>query len=153
MSAASEATSVRTLECVLDTMIPQSADGSFPAAGALGLAAAVSERFGDAAPLVAQGLSALNELAAEHGASDFAALAADDRAQLLEQFAVQQPTFLPLLSFHTYAVYYQHPRVREALGLGPRPPFPEGYELEQGDLSLLDGVRARPRFYRETGSA
>jgi hypothetical protein len=30
-----------------------------------------------------------------------------------------------------------------------RPPFPKGHEVEQGDWSLLDPVRMRPKLYRE----
>jgi hypothetical protein len=30
-----------------------------------------------------------------------------------------------------------------------RAPFPKGFELEAGDLSLLDPVRARPKVYRD----
>ncbi len=141
----------QTLACVLDAIIPASDDGRLPAAGALGLAAPVSEKLGDAAPLVAQGLAAVEELAAARGASAFATLEPGDRAELLEEFAAKQPAFLPLLSFQTYTAYYQHPRVLEALGLESRPPYPGGYELEPGDLSLLDRVRGRPRLYRETG--
>ena len=37
----------------------------------------------------------------------------------------------------------------ESLGMEARPPFPKGYEVEQGDWSLLDPVRARPKMYRE----
>jgi hypothetical protein len=33
----------------------------------------------------------------------------------------------------------------------PRPPFPEGFEVEEGDWSLLDPVRARPKLYRDAG--
>ena len=53
------------------------------------------------------------------------------------------------LIFHTYMGYYQDGRVMEALGLEARPPFPLGYELEPGDLSLLDPVRRRPKLFRE----
>ena len=35
-----------------------------------------------------------------------------------------------------------------SLGQEPRPPFPQGHVVEQGDWSLLDPVRARPRMYR-----
>ena len=138
----------QALACVLDTLIPPSDDGRLPAAGVLGLVGPVSEKLGDAAPLVTQGLDALEELAVALGASGFAALEPGDRARLLEESAATQPAFLPLLSFHTYTVYYQHPRVLEAIGLEPRPPHPLGYELEAGDLSLLDRVRARPPLYR-----
>ena len=44
--------------------------------------------------------------------------------------------------------YYRDDRVVRSLGLDPRPPFPKGHELEQGDWSLLDPVRARPSMWR-----
>jgi hypothetical protein len=44
--------------------------------------------------------------------------------------------------------YYRDDRVVRSLGLDPRPPFPKGHELEQGDWSLLDPVRARPSSLR-----
>jgi hypothetical protein len=45
--------------------------------------------------------------------------------------------------------YYRDERVLRALGLEPRAPFPLGYALEQGDWSLLDAVRGRPRMWRD----
>ena len=48
--------------------------------------------------------------------------------------------------------YYRDDRVVRSLGLDPRPPFPKGHTLEQGDWSLLDPVRARPRMWRDAGS-
>jgi hypothetical protein len=44
--------------------------------------------------------------------------------------------------------YYRDDRVMRALGQEPRPPFPRGHVVEQGDWSLLDPVRARPPMYR-----
>ncbi len=44
--------------------------------------------------------------------------------------------------------YYRDDRVMRSLGQEPRPPFPKGHDVEQGDWSLLDPVRARPRMYR-----
>src|SRR5271170_7514834 len=38
--------------------------------------------------------------------------------------------------------YYRDDRVMRSLGMEPRPPFPKGFEVEQGDWSLLDPVRA-----------
>ena len=40
--------------------------------------------------------------------------------------------------------YYRDERVIRSLGLEPRPPFPKGHTVEQGDWSLLDAVRNRP---------
>jgi hypothetical protein len=45
--------------------------------------------------------------------------------------------------------YYRDDRVIAALGLEPRPPFPKGHSLQQGDWSLLDAVRGRPRMWRD----
>jgi hypothetical protein len=39
--------------------------------------------------------------------------------------------------------------VLEAIGMEARAPFPKGFEVEPGDLSLLDPVRRRGRVYRE----
>ena len=44
--------------------------------------------------------------------------------------------------------YYRDDRVMRSLGLEPRPPFPQGHVVEQGDWSLLDPVRARSPFWR-----
>ena len=45
--------------------------------------------------------------------------------------------------------YYRDDRVMRALGLEPRPPYPKGHVLEQGDWSRLDAVRGRPRMWRD----
>ena len=44
--------------------------------------------------------------------------------------------------------YHRDDRVMRAFGMEPRPPFPQGFDVEQGDWSLLDPVRARPKLYR-----
>jgi hypothetical protein len=44
--------------------------------------------------------------------------------------------------------YYRDDRVLRSLGLELRAPFPKGYELEQGDWSLLDPVKAKPPSLR-----
>jgi hypothetical protein len=44
--------------------------------------------------------------------------------------------------------YYRDDRVMRSLGQEPRPPFPRGHVVEQGDWALLDPVRARPPMYR-----
>ena len=46
--------------------------------------------------------------------------------------------------------YYRVDRVVRSLGMEPRPAFPKGFEVERGDWSLLDPVRARPKLYRDT---
>lgn len=45
--------------------------------------------------------------------------------------------------------YYRDDRVLNGAGLTPRAPFPIGHKLEDGDFSLLDEVRSRPRMWRD----
>lgn len=53
------------------------------------------------------------------------------------------------LSRSVLQCYYRDDRVLVSLGLEPRPPFPKGNVLEQGDWSLLDAVRHRQPFWRD----
>jgi len=137
------------LDCVLDEILPAREDPTLPGAGALGIGRYVAEKLGDTLPLIVSGLEALDRIAAERGAVDFASAPADERVALMNEVAAGQPGLLESLVFHGYCGYYQDPRVVEALGLEARPPHPEGYPLESGDLKLLDPVRARERLYRE----
>ena len=49
--------------------------------------------------------------------------------------------------------YYRDDRVVRSLGLEPRPPYPKGHVLEDGDWSLLNPVRARPPLWRRASSS
>lgn len=139
-----------TLAEILDALIPARADG-VPGAGALGLAASVADavqRTPGLLPLLARGLEALRDLARQRDPRGLDALTPEQRRDLLHAAEAAVPALLPALVFHAYAAYYRHPRVLEALGLEARPPFPDGYEQEPNDLSLLDTVRRRPKLYR-----
>lgn len=140
-----------TLSSVLDEIIPPSSDGRLPGAGELGLAdhiEQVLERSPELRPVIVQGLSAIGDLASGRSSRSFAALSGPDRLEVLNEIASKQAGFLPSLIFHAYSGYYQNARVLEGLGLEPRPPYPEGYEVEPTDFTLLDPVRQRPRMYR-----
>jgi hypothetical protein len=139
------------LSCVLDEIIPRSEDGRLPGAGESGLASAIDEVQRNSPELrsaIDDGLSALAELLAGRGAEDLASLGDAERIEVMNELAKRAPAFLPGLVFQTYVAYYRHDDVVLALGLEPRPPHPRGYELEQGDLSLLDPVRRRDPIYR-----
>ncbi|MFQ5514031.1 MAG: gluconate 2-dehydrogenase subunit 3 family protein [Myxococcota bacterium] len=145
----------RTLEAVLNEIIPPSNDPRMPGAGDLGVAASIEERLCETPglrPGIAQGLADVDGLARERGAVPFAELPRDVRAEVLRELGDRAAAFLPTLIFLAYAAYYQNPRVLTALGLEPRPPFPDGYEVPSTDLSILDPVRRRPAIYRKTPS-
>ena len=74
---------------------------------------------------------------------------AEERAPVVSEVDERHPGFVRCLLFHAYSGYYQDSRVAAAIGLAPGPPFPRGYELEAGDLGLLDRVRRRGKLYRD----
>jgi hypothetical protein len=142
----------RALAGVLDEIIPASSDGRLPGAGELGLASHIDQALQQAPelrPVIAQGLSGIADLASRRNSQGFAALPKQDKLEVLSEIESREPAFLPSLIFLTYTGYYRNGRVVEALGLEPRPPHPKGYEVEENDLTLLDGVRQRPKLYRE----
>jgi hypothetical protein len=138
----------RTFAALLDELIP-ARDESLPGAGSLGVGQDIESKLGDATAMVASGLSALDARARERGAVEFAELPAEERAPLVREVATAHPGFIDILVFHAYTTYYQNPRVAVAIGLKSGPPYPGGYELELGDLGLLDPVRQRGKMYRD----
>jgi len=144
------------LAALLDEIVPPRPDGRLPGAGALGLAASllrsVAER-PELGAVLAPGLAAYAALLAERGAARPAELAPAERRAFLDALAARAPGLLPTLAFLTYAAYYQDPRVLEALGREPRPPWPKGFTIPPGDLSGLEAVRARGPVYRDPDAA
>jgi hypothetical protein len=78
----------------------------------------------------------------------FADLGAARRAAVSETFRAEGGTPLAALVRVVLLCYYRDDRVMRSLGQEPRPPFPKGHIVEQGDWSLLDSVRARPPLWR-----
>jgi hypothetical protein len=90
---------------------------------------------------------ALAHLATLSGGA-FADLEPKRRAAVAESFRETGGAPLAALVRVVLLCYYRDDRVMRALGQEPRPPFPRGHVVEQGDWSLLDPVRARPPMYR-----
>jgi hypothetical protein len=79
----------------------------------------------------------------------FADLGAERRTEVAAAFREAGGVQLAALVRVVLLCYYRDDRVMRALGQEPRAPFPKGHVVEQGDWSLLDPVRKRPRMYRE----
>jgi hypothetical protein len=90
---------------------------------------------------------ALAQLAALAGGA-FADLTPERRGEVANTFRESGGAPLAALVRVILLCYYRDDRVMRSLGFEPRPPFPQGHVVEQGDWSLLDPVRARPRMYR-----
>jgi hypothetical protein len=90
---------------------------------------------------------ALAQLATLAGGA-FADLEPARRAEVAATFRETGGAQLTALVRVVLLCYYRDDRVMRSLGQEPRPPFPKGHVVEQGDWSLLEPVRKRPRLYR-----
>ena len=92
-------------------------------------------------------VAALQRLDGLAGGS-FVALDGAQRLAVAHEFRAEGGAPLAALSRVVLLCYYRDDRVMRALGQEPRPPFPLGHAVEQGDWSLLDPVRRRAPFWR-----
>ena len=79
----------------------------------------------------------------------FLSLNDSEQTQLIEKFRRKVPKFYNRLTAEIIQCYYQNDDVLTAIGLEARPPFPKGYFLEEGDLTLLEPVFLRGKIYRD----
>lgn len=143
----------RALAVLADMIIPASDTYGVPSAAdpaifetILSDAARHRERLGAA-------LAALDDLARGlHGAA-FADLPADHQSSVAETFRGSHDGDAALIANITAQCYYRDDRVMLSIGMEARAPHPQGYEVEQGDWSLLDPVRGRPEMHRKTDNA
>ena len=98
---------------------------------------------------ILESLSALETLAQEKENASFANLLIDQRVRIIKIFRETYPTEANMFENLTSQCYYQDDRIMISLGMEPRPPYPEGFIVEQGDWSLLEPVRKREKFYRK----
>ena len=76
-------------------------------------------------------------------------LDAATRDAVAREFRAQGGAAAATLSRVILQCYYRDDRVLRSLNLELRPPFPKGYDMERGDWSLLDPVKARPATWRK----
>ena len=135
----------RDLRCIAGMMIPASAEFNVPGADDAVIQADVLATMGRDTAHVSEALAALAALAG--GPVADADPARRDAAVLA--FRERGGAAAATLSRVILQCYYRDDRVVRSLGLEPRPPFPQGHVLEQGDWSLLDPVRKRPKLWRD----
>jgi gluconate 2-dehydrogenase subunit 3-like protein len=136
----------RALVCVLDALIPPSADGRLPGAGAAGVASHVEgvlRTLPDLHAMVVEGLRDLDAQARAQHERAFVELGEAERTAL-----VGMQGFSYALVPHAYIGYYQVDSVLEAIGIEARAPHPQGYAVPENDLTLLEPVKARGARWR-----
>ncbi len=134
------------MKALLDLVIPPNASGDLPGAGALGLSSTVATALqADPAlgPLVEAGVQAVRETALSQNAEGLPGMTAEAGAKVIEAQLATHPLLIMGILRYLYPAYYQHPQVLEGIGEQPRPPFPEGFEVEATDAELLKKLEAR----------
>ena len=138
------ASEARDLRAFAATMIPASAQYGVPGADDETIFGDILRSLGRDRADVGRALERLAVLAG--GA--FADLVADRRLEVANSFRAEGGVLLVAITRVILLCYYRDDRVMRSLGQEPRPPFPKGHIVEQGDWSLLDPVKARRPLYR-----
>jgi hypothetical protein len=136
---------IRALRRIAGMMIPASEEFGVPGADDATVFADIVHSLGRDLGEVRAALGALSSLAD----GDFTDLDATRAEAALETFHARGGPAVAALGRVILQCYYRDDRVLRSLGLEPRPPFPKGHTLEQGDWSLLDAVRGRPKLWRD----
>lgn len=139
----------RTFRTILDMIIPASEDGRFPSAAEMDVLGYVAKTDPELLKTLRVELGRLNTISEDLYGVVFEDAPETARQELLDEIRDKEPHFLRGLALQTVTFYYQDDRVMEAIGMEARPPFPKGYEVVAGDLSLLDPVRARGQVYHD----
>ena len=132
------------LRVIAGTIIPASAEFDVPGADDPAIQADIVATLGRDAVLVREALDLLARLAG----SPLADLDPAPRAAVAMELRAKGGPAVATLTRVVLQCYYRDDRVVRSLGLEPRPPYPKGHVLEDGDWSLLDPVRARPPMWR-----
>src|SRR3954453_6563829 len=133
------------LRVIAGIMIPASDEFDVPGADDPAIQADMLATLGRDAMPVRAALDALARIAG-------APLASLDRARRAAAATELRARGGPAVAALTRIVlqcYYRDDRVVRSLGLEPRPPYPQGHVLEDGDWALLDLARTRPPFWRQ----
>jgi len=138
---------VRSLRCLAAMMIPASSTYNVPSAADDTIFADIMRSLGRDAAQVQAAMRLLETLAG----GVFADLDAARRESVAATFRETGGEPLKLLTRIILQCYYRDDRVMRSLDMEVRPPFPKGFDLEQGDWSLLDPVRKRAKLYRDVG--
>jgi hypothetical protein len=145
MNTELSATELRDLRCVAGMMVPASTEFGVPGADDATIFADIVASLGRDFSAVQSAIAALAEL----GGCAFADLEPPRRETIAASLRARGGAEVAALSRAVLQCYYRDDRVVRSLGLEPRAPFPKGHTLEQGDWSLLEPVRARPKMWRD----
>jgi len=133
------------LRVISGMMIPQSDEYKVPGADDAAIQGDILATLGRDTKMVATALDLVAKLAGQ----PLASLDEARREAVVTEFRAGGGAPAAVLARVILQCYYRDDRVLLSLGMEPRPPFPKGHTVEQGDWSLLDPVRRRPKLWRD----
>lgn len=134
---------------IAECLIPKTTN--MPSAAEIGAAEYIDSNIQTSAEskkLVIQGLQSIEIKATDTG-KEFKDLDIDERTNILKYIEETHPSFFNYVLKQTCNAYYTNSSILDLIGAPNRPPQPAGYDLEQGDLSSLEAVRARGPIWRD----
>ncbi|MBL8571725.1 MAG: hypothetical protein JNK84_21835 [Phreatobacter sp.] len=134
-----------TLRAIAGAMIPPCEESGLPGANDAAIVSDILASTGRDTAVLIGILDALHSAAG----GNLDALRSAGPGSFLATFRSESPALAGVLELAIAQCYYRDDRVLRVIGMEPRPPFPKGYEIEEGDWSLLDPVRARGKIYRD----
>jgi hypothetical protein len=138
------------MDALLNLVIPPNASESLPGAGALGLSLAVAAALQAdplLGPMVEAGAQAVREEALTQHPEGLPGMTPEAGTRLVEAHLSAHPFLMMGLSRYLFPAYYQIPQVLRGIGEVPRPPFPEGFDVEATDTRLFEKLQARRRAH------
>jgi hypothetical protein len=144
-SAELTSTECRDLRRLAGFMVPANAEYGVPGADDEAIFADIVRSLGRDKNFVRTALTMLREISG----GDFAELAETQAETAAMTLLTHEGPVITALGRAVLQCYYRDDRVMRALGLEARAPYPRGHVLEQGDWSLLDAIRDRPRMWRD----
>ena len=135
----------RELRRLAGFMVPASAEYGVPGADDETIFADIVASLGRDTSDVRKALAVLSDMTD----GDFAGLDDTEAEAKAMSLLSSEDSVMIALGRAVLQCYYRDDRVMRALGREPRAPFPQGHVLEQGEWSLLDAVRSRPRMWRD----
>ena len=137
-----------TLQAIADLIVPPSDQYQVPGAGDPAICENIVKDASSRLDRLLSALATLDEMAAQTHDRPYAELEKPQRGSVGAAFQATHPRAAAMLQTLVSQCYYRDDRVLASLGMDVRPPFPEGYEVDAGDWSVLDTVRQRAPFHR-----
>ena len=137
---------VRTLNKILNLIIPPSKNRKMPGAADVGFLNYAQKEYH--LHWIREGLINIIEESHNKYGQEFSEISSSVQKQLIDKLRRRFPQFFNRLTAQLMYCYYQHDDVLKVIGLEARAPFPEGYRLEDDDLSLLEQVYLSGKIYK-----